>query len=351
MRYSARNVSRFLLAETDSLLAAAGTASLRSGLYGLHFADEAMPMRALLAFADANRARPRAGERAFHFWGNVRFDAAWTRDRCEYLAAAGLVAVSGGIEIATERGLEITDKGFDLAGLVRTLVAMKSAGLLVHAYLIYGFPGQSRIDIVESAEVCRQLFASGLVDSAFWHRFVLTRHSQMYAQWRAGRRPDLIPVERTRDFANNDLAFEGEEAFDDFDAPLSALLEAWMLGEGLDLPAPRGLETAGLRNIPRGESVVPDLVEGLIDKAQSSGTMADGWGARWVAASPFGELLSKEKRRFHGPIAARRSPSSSNTNRLGAFSISWRGSRREISGLPWGISGEKSDSETGTSRY
>jgi hypothetical protein len=281
-------VSRFAVAQRDVLLAAAGSAAERSGLYGLHFVDEAMPMAALLAFAEANRARVVTGKRPFHYWGNVRFDGSWTLDRCEYLAASGLVAVSGGIEIATESGLEMTDKGFDLAGLVRTLVAMKRSGLLVHAYLIYGFPGQSRSDIADSAEVCRQLFASGLVDSAFWHRFVLTRHSRMYADWKAGKRPALMPIDRPWDFANNDLGFDGEEAFDDFDGPLSSSLEAWMRGERLDEP----YSAEGRRAI----SVRPDLVEGLVTKAQAdleASRKAQAGSGAWIAGIPIARRLSK----------------------------------------------------------
>jgi radical SAM superfamily enzyme YgiQ (UPF0313 family) len=283
-------VSRFTLAEAEALLAAADAASSRTGLYGLHFVDEAMPMGALLSFARANRVRGHAGQRPFHYWGNVRFDSSWTEDRCEYLAASGLVAVSGGIEIATEGGLEITDKGFDLAGLVRTLVAMRRAGLLVHAYLIYGFPGQSRAEIVDSAEVCRQLFAAGLIDSAFWHRFVLTRHSRMYAEWRTGKRQELRPIDRAWDFANNDLGFAGEEANDEFDGPLAATLEAWMSGEGLERGAALALEEAGLRGARRGASAARDLVESLIAKAEAqldaARTGREG-AARWIAGLPL----------------------------------------------------------------
>jgi radical SAM superfamily enzyme YgiQ (UPF0313 family) len=286
-------VSRFVAAGIDALLAGAEAAAARSGLFGLHFVDEAMPMGALLSFARANRARGLSGKRLFHFWGNVRFDSAWTEERCEYLAAAGLVAVSGGIEIATEGGLEITGKGFDLAGLVRTLVSMRRAGLLVHAYLIYGFPGQSRSEVLDSAEVCRQLFAAGLVDSAFWHRFVLTRHSRMYAEWRAGGRPGLEPVDRPWDFANNDLGFAGESSYDEFDGPLAAALEAWMSGawlEGEGGSAARDLEEAGLRGAGRGASVSRDLVETLIARAEAeldAAGIEDGGRARWLAGRPI----------------------------------------------------------------
>jgi hypothetical protein len=191
----------------------------------------------------------------------------------------------------------MTDKGFDLAGLVRTLVAMRRAGILVHAYLIYGFPGQSRQDIVDSAEVCRQLFAAGLVDSAFWHRFVLTRHSRMYGEWLNGNRPGLEPVDRTWNFANNDLGFAGGEAFDEFDGPLAATLEAWMSGEGLERlaagRAARQLEEAGLRRGRRDASDASrpsaDLVERLVARAEdeldSSRPRREGQ-AHWVAGIP-----------------------------------------------------------------
>jgi len=283
-------VAAFARADIGALADAASKAAARTGMYGIHFVDEAMPMTALLDFSRANRARAIAGERPFHYWGNVRFDSSWTEGRCEYLAAAGLVAVSGGVEIATDRGLKATDKGFDLAALVLSLVAMRRAGLLVHAYLIYGFPGQDRAGIVDSAEVCRQLFASGLIDSAFWHRFVLTRHSRMYREWKEGRRPGLEPRVEARDFAANDLRFEGEGAYDEFDAPLAAVLDAWMEGEGLDEAAGASLERAGLRGAARCGAIPPDLVESLIARAEAEldAPREGGAGrAHWIAGLPF----------------------------------------------------------------
>ncbi len=276
-------------ADLDALFAAAAKASERTGLYGIHFVDEAMPMAGLLEFARRNRERGKSGKNPFHFWGNVRFDASWTPDRCEYLAASGLVAVSGGIEIATEKGLQMTDKGFDLAGLIRCLVAMRKSGLLVHAYLIYGFPGQDLASVADSAEVCRQLFASGLVDSAFWHRFVLTRHSRMYGEWLEGRRPELRPRDERRLFASNDLGFEGEEAYDEYDESLAAVLEAWMRGSAAAEGAGRSLEKAGLEGASRAAGIRPGLAESLISAAEAEeedrSARAEG-RARWIAGLP-----------------------------------------------------------------
>jgi radical SAM superfamily enzyme YgiQ (UPF0313 family) len=286
-------VADFARTDTEGLLAAAGQVSARTGLYGIHFVDEAMPMAALLDFANANRARATEGSRPFSFWGNVRFDASWTQGRCEFLAASGLVAVSGGIEIATERGLAMMDKGFDLASLVRTLVAMRRAGLLVHAYLIYGFPGQPVADIIDSAEFCRQLFASDLIDSAFWHRFVLTRHSRMYREWREGKRPPLKPLDREWSFANNDLSFEGEKAFERFDAPLSAALAAWMEGADLEKPA-----SAWFGKATPKASIAEDCVESLIDKAEKaldSESPSPKGRAHWIAGRPMATVAGKTR--------------------------------------------------------
>jgi radical SAM superfamily enzyme YgiQ (UPF0313 family) len=154
-----------------------------------------MPVNLVRQFVRRNRERARP----FSFWGNARFDRSWTEEACAMAAEGGLIAVSGGIEIATGKGLEIVDKGFGLSDLIRSLVHFKRAGILTHAYLIYGFPGQSDQDIADSAEMVRALLSEGLVDSAFWHKFVLTRHSRLYARWEARRGSD--PRARRSPFA------------------------------------------------------------------------------------------------------------------------------------------------------
>lgn len=234
-------IKRFLPSDLDALFNAAGTAAAETGLRGIHFVDEAMPVNAVRAFS----ARNATLRRPFTFWGNVRFDKAWTEEVCAFAAERGLVAVSGGIEIATTRGLEIVDKGFSLPDLVRTLAAFKRSGVLVHAYLIYGFPGQSDQDIADSAEMARVLLAEGLVDSAFWHRFVLTRHSAMYAAWERGERPGLEPLVPETSFALNDLRFAGEARSERWTGPLDASLAAWADDGDTDRPLaaflPKGL--------------------------------------------------------------------------------------------------------------
>ncbi|MEI6874246.1 MAG: radical SAM protein, partial [Spirochaetota bacterium] len=281
-------VASFVAAEIPSLLAAIEAASAKTGLFGIHFVDEALPMAALLSFAEANRERAASGKKQYHYWGNVRFDPSWTADRVELLAASGLVAVSGGIEVASEEGLAMTDKGFDLAGLVATLVALRRAGILVHAYLIYGFPGQDEASIVESAEFVRGLFATGLVDSAYWHRFVLTRHSRMMAEWKAGSRPALEPRDRGGAFAANDLEFAGEEAYEKYGESLDAALGSWIEGEGLDrhagswfMKGKSGRKPHGIDGVARVEELIA-ATEATLDRR----LLPARGRAFWVAGEP-----------------------------------------------------------------
>lgn len=217
-------IRRYLPSDLDRLMEAAGRAADASGLRGIHFVDEAMPPALVRAFASRNRER----RLPFTFWGNARYDKAWTDGLCAAAAEGGLVAVSGGIEIATGRGLQIVDKGFTLTDLLRSLASFKRQGILTHGYLIYGFPGQDDQDIADSAEMVRALLAEGLLDSAFWHKFVLTRHSRMYESWERGEIPTLKPRQEASRFALNDLRFDGENAYDRWTAPLDASLAAWM---------------------------------------------------------------------------------------------------------------------------
>ncbi len=237
-------VRSYVPVRVPSLYAGLREQALRKNVRGFHLVDEAAPPRALRDFAHENlwasrRASSEGG--VVPFWGNIRFEKAFTRDLADFLSSGGLVAVSGGIEIASPEGFASVDKGIDLASLVSVCAAFKEAGILVHAYLIYGYWNEDAQGVVDAAETMRQLFAAGLVDSAFWHKFVLTRHSRVYREWQGGMHREsacggLRPIDEEGDFANNDLRFEGERAAEKYTAGLDSALAAWMAGEGLDLP-------------------------------------------------------------------------------------------------------------------
>ena len=201
------------------------------GVYGIHFVDEALPPVALKKFALLNA---RAGN-PLYFWGNVRFEKTFSKDLAAFLSYCGFGGVSAGIESATGTGLESINKGTDITSITQACCAFKEAGILVHAYMIYGFWNDTPQSIIDSMETLRQFFSAGLLDSAFWHKFVLTRNSTVYAQWEKDGTLDLVSGEDTSSaFARNNLHFKGESSFNKFGAPLDTALNSWMHGEGLE---------------------------------------------------------------------------------------------------------------------
>jgi radical SAM superfamily enzyme YgiQ (UPF0313 family) len=202
-----------------------------TGSSGFHFVDEAAPPKVLLALADRLIAR---GPTAT-WWGNIRFEKAFAAPGlAAKLAASGCVAVSGGLEVASDRLLKLMSKGVTVEQVARVTHALASAGILVHAYLMYGFPTQTLQETVDALERVRQLFAAGCIHSAFWHRFVATVHSPI------GREPERFGItlkpQPPVTFAANDLDFEDPVGTDHdrLGVGLRKALYNYMHGVGLD---------------------------------------------------------------------------------------------------------------------
>ncbi|MGO3346535.1 MAG: B12-binding domain-containing radical SAM protein [Marinomonas sp.] len=187
-----------------------------TGQTGFHFVDEAAPPKAL--FALANRLIERGV--VISWWGNIRFEKTFTPERCKLLADSGCIAVSGGLEVASDRLLKLMKKGVSVEQVARVTKAFSDADILVHAYLMYGFPTQTEQETIDALEMVRQMMAQGCFQSAFWHRFAATIHSPI------GINPDEFGItlaERPEVlFAENDV---------DFTDPTGT--EHEMLGEGL----------------------------------------------------------------------------------------------------------------------
>ena len=212
----------------------------QTGRTGFHFVDEALPPRLLGEVADEILRR----RLVVSFWGNIRFEKAYTADLCDRLADAGMVAVSGGLEVASDRLLRLIDKGVTIRQTVDACRHLTSAGIMVHTYLMYGFPTETLQETVDALETVRRMFDEGLVQSAFWHRYAMTCHSP------SGLNPERYGARRTSSepnpFCNNEVdwlpAAGGPQFNYDIDAVGSALRLAtynYMNGLGLDQPARR----------------------------------------------------------------------------------------------------------------
>lgn len=207
----------------------------QTGQTGFHFTDEALPPRLLREVSEEIIKR----RLTLSFWGNIRFEKAYTPELCDLLSQAGCIAVSGGLEVASDRLLKLMNKGVTIQQTALAAHNLTQAGIMVHTYLMYGFPTETLQETINALDVVRQMFDQGMVQSAFWHRYAMTQHSQ------SGQHPDLFGVRRTtldyNPFANNEVDFEETRSYD-IDAVGEGLNLAtynYMHGIGLDEPLHR----------------------------------------------------------------------------------------------------------------
>jgi hypothetical protein len=223
-------ISRYDAATAETLVDRIEAIVAETGQTGFHFVDEAAPPKSLKALAAELQRRGLA----IGWWGNIRFEKSFTPELCRQLAASGCIAVSGGLEVASDRLLKLMQKGVSVQQVARVTKAFADAGILVHAYLMYGFPTQTVQDTVDALEYVRQLFAAGCIQSGFFHRFACTVHSPV------GRQPEqfgvtLLPLPPVS-FARNDVGFVDPTGVDHdvLGVALKKAIYNYMHGIGLD---------------------------------------------------------------------------------------------------------------------
>lgn len=223
-------IGRYDAASAEILVDRIEAVVAETGQTGFHFVDEAAPPKMLKALADELARR----QRSISWWGNIRFEKSFTPELCQQLADSGCIAISGGLEVASDRLLKLMKKGVSVDQVARVTKGFSDAGILVHAYLMYGFPTQTVQDTVDALEYVRQLFDAGCIQSGFFHRFVCTVHSpvgQNPAEYGVKLKP-LPPIS----FAKNDVGFVDPTGVDHdaLGVALNKALYNYMHGIGLD---------------------------------------------------------------------------------------------------------------------
>ncbi|MGE0642895.1 MAG: radical SAM protein [Nitrospira sp.] len=199
-------ISRYEMTPTDRLIQQIEQLITETGRTGFHFVDEAAPPAALKSLALALLER----NIKITWWGNIRFEPAFSQDLCRLLSASGCIAVTAGLEAASDRLLSNMKKGITVDQTALVAAAFKDAGILIHAYLMYGCPSETIQETVDSLERVRQLIAADLMQSAFWHRFTVTAHSPVGLNPEAHGLRILGP--EFQGFAENDLLHSDHRA-------------------------------------------------------------------------------------------------------------------------------------------
>ncbi len=256
----------------------------QTGENGFHFVDEAAPPALMKALAIEIIRR----KLVVSWWANVRFEKSFTQDLCILLKASGCIAVSGGLEVASDRLLVLIQKGITVAQVAKVSKHFNDAGIMVHAYLMYGFPTQTVQETVDSLEMIRQFFETGILKSAFWHLFTMTAHSPV------GLAPDQFKVKKVSDeigsFANNDIAHSDPTGANHeiFGFGLKKALLNYMHGACYDFPLQKWFDF----KIPK-TSIAPNYIQTQLDEI-AIGPVS--YKTIWIGLLPDATIVQRAKK-------------------------------------------------------
>ena len=257
----------------------------QTGQNGFHFVDEAAPPSLMKALAIEIIKR----KLVVSWWTNVRFEKSFTLDLCLLLKAAGCIAVSGGLEVASDRLLQLIDKGITVAQVAKVCKHFTESGIMVHAYLMYGFPTQTAQETIDSLEMVRQLFETGVLQSAFWHLFTMTAHSPI------GLNPEKFQVRKQSNkigtFANNDIQHDDLSGADHevFGFGLKKALLNYMHATCFEFPLQQWFDF----KVPK-TSVAPDCIKKSIEEPELAVNVNNK--VLWLGKQPHFDIIQKSKK-------------------------------------------------------
>jgi hypothetical protein len=256
-----------------------------TGETGFHFVDEAAPPALMKALALEILKR----KLTFTWWTNIRFEKNFTKDLCFLLKESGCIAVSGGLEVASDRLLKLIDKGVTVSQVAQVTRNFTDAGIMVHSYLMYGYPTQTVQETVDSLEMVRQLFELGIIQSGFWHQFALTAHSPI------GLNPTeygITPTYQNISFANNDIDFVDATGIDHskFSFGLRKSLFNYMHGIGFEIPLKEWFEF----KIPKTQ-IKPDFISKCLEP-EPDFNIKPSAKILWLGTIPIVTEITKTKR-------------------------------------------------------
>ena len=257
----------------------------QTGSTGFHFVDEAAPPKLLRDVALEIIHR----KLNISWWTNIRFEVKFNEDLCRLLKLSGCIAVSGGLEVASDRLLTLIQKGVTVTQVAKVCHAFQSAGIMVHAYLMYGFPTQTAQETIDSLEMVRQLMKLKLINSAFWHQFALTAHSPV------GLNPELYHISidgpEFGGFAQNDLFHTDKSCnHEEFSEGLSLSMFNYMQGKGMEIPVHQWFEFS----VPK-TSVRKDFIRNAINENHLDFRINDNNIVTYLGEKPIECIVDEEE--------------------------------------------------------
>lgn len=183
------------------------------GCRHIFFVDEAIPPRLLRQLSEVL-----GQDNPFHWGGAVRFEKVLSDDLLQKTASSGCRMMLFGLESASEPVMERMVKGTQLNDMSRILHSGTAAGIWMHTFFFFGFPGET----VENAqETVNFIYAhQDVIHSASPGAFLMEIYSPAYFF------PEKFGVRNIFKDPNRDLAiyfdYEVESGMDEETASLLA---------------------------------------------------------------------------------------------------------------------------------
>jgi hypothetical protein len=161
---------------------------------------------------------------------------------------------------------------------------------MVHAYLMYGFPTQTEQETIDSLEMVRQMFETGVLRSAFWHLFTMTAHSPV------GLEPEKYLVKKINEvpgsFANNDLEHVDPTgaSHEIYGYGLKKALLNYMHGACFELPLQKWFDF----KIPK-TSIPADFIRKAIEEPEYAPALSH-YKIAWLGNTPATEIITRSKK-------------------------------------------------------
>lgn len=161
--------------ETEAVLR---TISSHSKLYGVRqysFNDEAIPPKIVRRMGEIFPAK---ADSQWAFTGLVKFEKFYSKSDWENLWRIGFRSLYVGLESASERVLKLMHKPNSKMTIQRNLAEAADAGIWMHCFLFFGFPGEAEEDARETFEFILQ--NSAIIGSFGCGQFSLEHNAPIF---------------------------------------------------------------------------------------------------------------------------------------------------------------------------
>ncbi|HET9660117.1 MAG TPA: radical SAM protein, partial [Thermomicrobiales bacterium] len=161
--------------EVEKILESIRSLSHRYGVHHFAFNDEAIPPKIMRAMG---QLFPANAETGWNFTGLIKFEKYFQRDDFVNLQRVGFRSLYVGLESASERVLSLMHKNNTKETMIRNLSDATSAGIWMHNFLFFGFPGETDEDAQETYDFV--LTNSDIISSFGTAVFVLEHNAPIF---------------------------------------------------------------------------------------------------------------------------------------------------------------------------